>query len=58
MVVDRVPTKDNIADLPSREKYDLLHAMGTSFVEPVIDNMFWDSTAWDTVKLLSVMKSK
>ena len=58
MVVDRVPTKENIADLPSREQYELLHAMGTTFVAPVIDSMFWESSAWDTLHLLNVMKSK
>ena len=51
--IDRVPTKDNIADLPSREEYRLLTAMGTVFVEPVLDEMFWTKKAWDTAKLLS-----
>ena len=58
MVVDRVPTKDNIADLPSREQYELLHAMGTTFVAPVLDSMFWEPSAWDTLHLSNVMKSK
>jgi len=54
--VDRVPTKVNIADLPSREEYGLLHAMGTIFVEPVLDEMFWNSSAWDTVALQGALQ--
>ena len=30
MFVDRVPTEQNVADLPSREQYELLKALGSS----------------------------
>ena len=56
MVVDRVPTKVNIADLPSREEYWLLHQMQTLRVEPVIDAMFWSSDAWDTLPLRGALR--
>ena len=32
--INRDPTKDNIADLPSREEYRLLHAMETVSMSP------------------------
>ena len=54
--VDRVPTKVNISDLPSREEYGLLHAMNTKFVEPVLDEMFWSHQAWDTVALKGALQ--
>ena len=44
--VDRVPTKENIADLPSRTEYQLLLDMGARFVNPVLDDMFWKPEAW------------
>ena len=56
MLVDRVPTKDNIADLPSREQYKLLELMGTVRVEPFLDSMFWDEKAWDTLQLESALR--
>ena len=51
-----VPTKDNIADLPSREQYKLLELMGTQRVEPFLDSMFWDESAWDTLQLNSALR--
>ena len=44
--IDRVPTKDNIADLLSRMDYQLLLDMGAQFVEPLLDDMFWKPEAW------------
>ena len=44
--IDRVPTRDSIADLPSRAKYTLFHTMGAEFMEPVLDDMFWKPEAW------------
>ena len=46
MVVDRVPTAENVADCPSREEYGLMRALHCIFVEPVLDEMFWKSLAW------------
>ena len=38
--VERVPSKDNIADLPSREAYGVLEGLGAVWAEPVIDEAF------------------
>ena len=37
--VDRVPSDDNLADLPSREEYDLLHKMGAVWRKPQIPDL-------------------
>ena len=42
--IERVPTDDNIADLPSREDYALLHHLGAKWREPVIAQVFVDGT--------------
>ena len=52
MIVDRVPSKYNISDQPSRGHYGLLHALDAEFVEPQLDKMFWEETAWNTVVLM------
>ena len=49
--VDRVPTELNIADLPSRGSYSLLRAVNARCVQPVLDKMFWEVSAWDTLML-------
>jgi hypothetical protein len=41
LMVQRVPTKDNIADLPSRESYDLLEKIGAIWVKPVLHHVFY-----------------
>ena len=58
MVVDRVPTELNISDLPSREEYKLLELMNTRRVEPVLDEVFWTSNAWDTVALDGALRRR
>ena len=55
MIVDRVPTEVNIADLPSRTEYGLLDHIGSRFVQPHMDSMFWSSEAWDTVMLQTAL---
>ena len=47
--IDRVPTDDNIADLPSRTEYELLYAHGAKFVDPCLDEIFWQPEAWSTL---------
>ena len=44
--VDRVPSKLNISDLPSRESYSLLEAMGAEWLQPWLEDEFWDPGAW------------
>ena len=46
MWVERVPSALNIADLPSRKEYGLMAAMGTVWVPPVLDKMFWQQPSW------------
>ena len=44
--VHRVASADNIADLPSRESYSLLCRMGAEWIPPVIDDAWFDPSAW------------
>ena len=37
--VERVPTDDNIADLPSREDYRLLYKLGAKWRKPMIADL-------------------
>ena len=52
MHVSRVPTHDNIADLPSREEYGLLKHLGASWTEPLLDDRFWRPSSWEALKLV------
>ena len=51
MQVDRVPTHDNIADLPSREEYALIKQLGGQFVHPVLDDLYKHPQAWKSLSL-------
>ena len=51
LFVQRVPTADNIADLPSREEYKLLHVIGAMYREPCLDAAFWQPDAWTALSL-------
>ena len=53
MVIDRVPSKDNLADLPSREEYSLMHKIGAQNVEARMHPDFCSPTAWEALKLPS-----
>ena len=44
-------SKENIADLPSRESYRLLEDMGAAWVKPEIGNAFLEPAEWKTVAL-------
>ena len=52
MWLERVGTKDNIADLPSREEYGLLRAIGARRVEAQLDASFIQPGAWESLVLL------
>ena len=52
--VERVPSDDNIADLPSREEYCLLRSLGAVFEEPLLDKDFWDPSSWEALSLRKV----
>ena len=49
--VQRVPTDDNIADLPSREKYGLLERIGAVHTEPFLGPEFWHPEAWEALSV-------
>ena len=51
MVIDRVPTKENIADLPSRGSYHLLKKIGAVAVKAKMDTAFYKPTAWEALTL-------
>ena len=46
LYISRVPTKENIADNPSREDYDTLVRMNARWAEPVLDTRFERADAW------------
>ena len=46
MHVQRVASEDNIADLPSRESYSLLYRLGAEWIPPVLDDAWFDPSAW------------
>jgi hypothetical protein len=49
--VQRVATDENIADLPSRLDFKLLHMMKASKIEPVLDSRFRQPAAWESLVL-------
>ena len=51
MHIMRVPTKDNIADDPSREDYKLMRALGARWCEPVLAKSFWHPASWEAIEL-------
>ena len=53
LYVLRVPSKDNISDDPSREKYDLVEKVGAKFVEPVLAPMYANAQTWEALAITS-----
>ena len=51
-----MPTKDNIADDPSREVYKLLEELGAIQVDAKLDSEFEDAQAWSSLSLVGVLK--
>ena len=49
--VDRVPTEENISDLPSREEYELMKTAGIQRVQPKLDREFQNPCAWESLRL-------
>ena len=52
--VERVPTKDNIADDPSREDYSLLDKLKAVRVAPVLDEAFMQPGTWEALSISSI----
>lgn len=53
--VERVPTEDNIADLPSREEYELLKSLGAKRVPGFLEPIFQDSQSWEALSIRNVV---
>jgi len=49
LFIKRVPTKENLADDPSRERYKLLSSMGAVAVPPVLDKRFSNAQSWESL---------
>jgi len=49
--VVRVPTKDNIADCPSREQYELLGKIGAVEVPAFLDPVFASPQSWKSLSI-------
>ena len=51
MQIERVATDDNIADLPSREDYRAMQALGATRFFPKLDDIFWSPCSWESLRL-------
>ena len=51
MQIERVPTKENIADDPSREDYELLEELQAVRVKAKFEACFLDPGAWEALRL-------
>ena len=51
MWIERVPTKSNIADLPSRKRFELLEMLRAERVKARWDAAFWDPCPWESLRL-------
>ena len=50
MWVKRVSTDDNIADLPSRDEFGVLQAVGATYCEPALHETAWMPETWAILK--------
>ena len=44
--INRVDTKVNIADDPSRGDFEIMNALGAEFVKPIIPKVIWNPENW------------
>ena len=49
--IQRVPTDDNLADLPSRECYKFLQYLGIKRVKARLDNVYLQAQTWEQLSL-------
>ena len=52
LFISRVPSEDNLSDDPSREKYNLLHALKAIHVEPWLCPSFAAAQTWQALSIL------
>ena len=50
--VSKVPTKENMSDDPSREKYNLLEKLGAIHVRPRLSQLFRQAQTWSALSIL------
>ena len=48
--VERVSTDDNIADLPSRNEFQVLEQAGAQYVVPVLREQYWELETWSILQ--------
>ena len=48
--------QDNIADLPSREEYQLLRSLGAQWVKPRLHKRFLAARSWEALRLRGVIE--
>ena len=44
--INRVDTKVNIADDPSRGDFEIMNALGAEFLKPIIPKVIWNPENW------------
>ena len=49
LYVMRVATHDNIADLPSRDAFDMLRVAGAEELEPILQREYWSPRTWEVL---------
>ncbi len=49
--IERVPSEENISDLPSRESHQLLRALGAQWKEPMVAKLFLERSLIDGAQL-------
>ena len=54
--IERVGTKDNIADDPSRQDYELLERAGATYCSPTLPDEPWEPPAWITKSMESMQQ--
>ena len=50
--VDRVPSKENLSDDPSRERYSLLESIRAVWVKPWLHPSFEHPKAWESLRVV------
>ena len=54
MWIERVDTKANIADSPSREDYVVMEMVGAKRVEAFLDAQFREAATWESLSILGL----
>lgn len=52
LYVQRVASKDNLSDDPSREQYALMQRIGARYTEPCLHEMYEQAQSWAALSLL------